>query len=66
MHMCSTATRVIVVTYVIVALSGCASNGDLVRCDGPLEPINTPIPREAQVIVPAGSSESDTARSDRE
>jgi len=54
------------VMVVIVALSGCASNGDLVRCDGRLEPINTPMPREAQAVVPADSSESDTARSDRE
>lgn len=65
MHMCGTAMRVIVVTYVIVALSGCASHGDLVRCDGRLEPINTPMPRATQTVVPAGS-ESGATRSDRE
>lgn len=66
MHMCGMAMRVIVVTYVVVALSGCVSNGDLVRCDGRLEPINIPMHRATQTVAPADGSESDAERTDRE
>lgn len=58
--------RAFVVAHLMVALSGCASDGNLVRCDGRLEPINTPMPRAAQTVVPGSSGESDAARSDRE
>jgi hypothetical protein len=56
----------LVVLFVTVALSGCASHGNVVRCDGRLKPINMPVPRTAQVVTPVGSSESDAARPDRE
>lgn len=51
--------------YVVVALSGCASNGKVVRCDGRLEPINMPMPGAVQP-VPDGSIQSDTSRSEHE
>jgi len=37
-----------VVMYLVVALAGCASQGNVVRCDGRLEPINMPVPRAVQ------------------
>jgi hypothetical protein len=64
MRMLHTA-RVISVAYLVLALSACASHGNLVRCEGRLEPINTPTPRPVQAVVP-GSSHSDDERSDRE
>lgn len=62
MHMSSTTRRVIVAAYVVVVLSSCASTGDLVRCDGRLEPINTPKSRATQTVVPADDGESDATR----
>lgn len=61
MHMSGTVMKVIAVAYVVVTLSSCASTGDLVRCDGRLEPINEPKSRATQTAVPAGGGESDTA-----
>jgi hypothetical protein len=65
MYMKHTAMNAFAVAYVIVALSGCASHDNLVRCDGRLQPINTPVPGAAQT-EPAGSREVAEARSDRE
>lgn len=65
MRMWSTATRAFVVVYVVVAFSGCASNGYVVRCDGRLEPINMPMPRAVQP-APGDSIQSDASRSDHE
>lgn len=66
MGMRSIAIRVVVVAYVVAALSGCASHGNVVRCSGRLEPINLPVPRAAQTAVGGGSSDSDASRSDHE
>jgi hypothetical protein len=38
----------IVVVILAFVLSGCASNSSAVRCDGRLEPINTPAPALAR------------------
>lgn len=64
MHMCGKTIRVVVVAYLVAALSGCASDGNLVRCDGRLEPINAPMPRTAETAAPTSSD--DATRSDRE
>lgn len=60
--MSGTTKRVIVVAYLVVVLSSCASTGDLVQCDGRLEPINTLKPRATQTVVPADNGESDATR----
>lgn len=56
--------RVVMTAYLVVALAGCASQGNVVRCDGRLEPINMPVPRAVQTVAPA--RKSDAARSSRE
>lgn len=45
--------------YLAAALSGCASQGNVVRCDGRLEPINMPMPRAAKALEPDSSTERD-------
>jgi len=57
--------QAVVVACLAVVLAGCASHNNFVRCEGRLEPINTPIPRAAQAVVSA-SSDSDETRSDHE
>jgi hypothetical protein len=45
--------KTIVAVCLVLVLSGCASQRNVVRCDGRLEPINTP--RAAQTLELAGS-----------
>lgn len=66
MRMQRTPMKALVVMYVILGISGCVSHDNLVRCDGRLQPINTPMLRPAESGVPASSGESAEARSDRE
>jgi hypothetical protein len=48
-----------VVTLLVVALAGCASKDNAVRCDGRLEPINAVVSREKPVV---SDSETEAAR----
>lgn len=66
MGMWRTAMNAVVSVYLIVMLSGCALRGEVVRCNRRLEPINVPAPRATQVVAPAGNSESNAVRLDRE
>lgn len=52
------------VTFLAMVLAGCASHGNPVRCDGRLEPINAPKPRELPVAERADSRQS-AANEDR-
>ena len=54
------------VTFLAMALAGCASYGNAVHCDGRLEPINAPEPRELPVGELADRQESEATRFDRE
>jgi hypothetical protein len=54
------------VTFLALALAGCASYGNFVRCDARLEPINSPMPREMAVARPADGKDSKAARFGRE
>lgn len=58
--------RSVVIACLVVALSGCASQHNLVRCDGRLEPINTPVPRTPEADSRDGGSSrpSDTAEAE--
>lgn len=61
MQMCSRTLKAIAMAYLVAALSGCASNGSVVRCDGRLEPINTPTPRAAKALESDSSTERDNS-----
>ena len=56
----------LLVTFLVVTLAGCASDGNVVRCDGRLEPINTPEPLEISAAEPVDLSESESWRLGRE
>lgn len=54
------------VSCLLLGLAGCASNSHVVRCDGRLEPINTPASRAVQAADPAEVNKAEMTRSDRE
>lgn len=56
--MCMDTTIRVVVTSLVMMLAGCASHSH-VRCDGRLEPINAPMPRERDVAEPIDSRQSE-------
>jgi hypothetical protein len=64
--MCMDTTIRVGVTFLAMALAGCASYGNLVRCDGRLEPINAPMPREMPIAKSADRQDSEAMRFDRE
>jgi hypothetical protein len=53
--MCMDTTIRVVVTFLVMVLAGCTSHSHVVRCDGRLEPINAPMPREGDVAEPVDS-----------
>jgi hypothetical protein len=63
--MCMKTMIRVAVTFFVVALAGCASERDVVRCDGRLEPINAPMPR-VKPIVPDSDGKTEAARVRRE
>lgn len=48
--------RTVGVTCLFGVLSACATHGNLVRCDGKLEPINVPHSVEKPMIAPESDS----------
>lgn len=59
-------SRRILATLLLMTLAGCVTNGDAVRCDGRLEPINMPDRRETQSGHQAGTVKANPKRFDRE
>ena len=63
--MCMRTMIRVAVTLLVVALAGCASERNFMRCDGRLEPINVPMPR-VKPIVPDSDGKTEAARLRRE
>lgn len=59
--MCMDTTIRVVVTFLLMTLAGCASHSRVVRCDGRLEPINAPMPREKPVAPDSETGGSEVA-----
>ena len=56
----------VIVLMCLAVLAGCATHGNTVRCDGRLQPINSPTPRALQALGPASSTEPDETEVGRE
>lgn len=58
--------RVLIVTCIALMLAGCATRNAMVRCDGHLEPINTPVPYASRSGVAEDTDAADLASRSRE
>jgi len=64
MNMLLKSIKFDVVLFVTVALAGCASSGNVVRCRGQLQPINMPASGASQQAAPIGGSRSEPGKAD--
>lgn len=58
--------KAVVLGCLLAVLAGCASRGTAVRCDGRLEPINTPAPAAPSVSNASPAETSREPEPDRE